>query len=137
MMSAGGTEPDSTYIYLEQQRWAAIRRLIEEILARIDPALVGGTLSPGGLPGGTLIDRGNWSATANYRPGDLVFNGGAVYVAIAPSLATAPQLPPNAAYWRPRGGTAGPPPPDTFVYLTDADGAYLVDVDGAYLWEPA
>jgi hypothetical protein len=137
MSSAGGTEPGGAYIYLEQQRWAAIRRLIEEMLARIDPALVGGVLSPGGLPPGTMIDRGDWSVTANYRPGDLVFSGGAVYVAIAPSLATAPRLPPDTDYWRPLGGTAVPPPPDTFVYLVDADGAYLIDGDGAYLWEPA
>lgn len=30
-----------------------------------------------------------------------------------------------------------PDPPDTYVYLTDPDGAYLVDADGNYLWEPA
>ncbi len=129
------SEPASAYLHLEQQRWAAIRQLIEEMLAAIDPALVGGSLSPVGLPGGTLIDRGTWVSTALYRPGDLVVAAdGMTYVAIAVSSNITP---PNTAYWRPIGGSAVPPPPDTYVYLTDSDGNYLVDGDGVYLWEPA
>ncbi len=35
------------------------------------------------------------------------------------------------------GGSNIPPPPDTYVYLTDPDGVYLTDSDNAYLWESA
>jgi hypothetical protein len=105
--------------------------VVEEILARVDPGLVSGRLTPKGLPPGVLIDRGDWSATATYRPGDLVISGGAAYVATAISTAVEP---PDTAYWRPLGSAGGGIPPP-FAYLVDSTGEYLRDSDGSFLFE--
>lgn len=114
-----------------------MRRLLEEWDRRIEAAIrrlvngEGARLIPKSLPPGTIIDRGDWSATANYRPGDLVTSGGAAYVATAASTDV---MPPNTAYWRPLGSAGGGIPPP-FAYLTDSSGEYLTDSDGAYLFE--
>lgn len=60
---------------------------IEDYLARIDPALISGSLTPRALPGGTMVNRGDYATTANYRPGDMVQSSGASYVAVAASTA--------------------------------------------------
>jgi hypothetical protein len=133
MSGDGGGRYHPLAVEVARRRREDLVALVQEAIRRL-VAGEGNRLVPKSLPPGTIIDRGDWSATANYRPGDLVFSGGAAYVATA---ASTNQMPPNTAYWRPLGGTIVPPPPDTFVYLVDADGAYLTDSDGAYLWEPA
>jgi hypothetical protein len=90
----------------------------------------GNRIVPKSLPPGTLIDRGDWSSAATYRPGDLVAAGGVAYVATA---ASTNQEPPNTTYWRPLGSTG---PGDPVAYLADSDGAFIVDSDGAFLYEP-
>lgn len=79
---------------------------VEAYLARIDPALLAGRIPASALPPGTMIDRGDYSGAARYRPGDVVVSGGVVSVAILASTATPP---PNATYWRPLGGSGGGP----------------------------
>lgn len=80
-----------------------IAEMIEDYLRRI-PGFLTGRIGAGGLPPGTMIDRGSYSGTATYRPGDVVVSGGVVYVATAPATGIAP---PDTAFWRPLGGTAG------------------------------
>lgn len=88
-------------------------------------------IGTGSLPPGTMVNRGTYSPTALYRPGDLVIGaGGVAYVAIRASTGVAVS---DTTYWQPLGGTAVPPPPDTYAYVVDSDGAYVIDADGAYV----
>jgi hypothetical protein len=119
---------------LYRQILEAIDARIEAALRHIDPALVSGTIPAGALPRGTVIDRGTYSPLARYRAGDLVVDGGTTYIALVGSTGVATS---DTGTWRPIGGIAVPPPPDTYVYLIDSDGAYLLDTDGGYLYEAA
>lgn len=53
------------------------------------------------LPGGTFVYTSAWSALTTYAVGAVVYYGGVLYLATAPSLN---QTPPNPLYWLPFTG---------------------------------
>lgn len=74
------------------------------------------------LPTGAMILRGDYTATGNYRPGDVVTHDTITYVALTPAPATAPVTPgTDAAVWMVVGGGTTGGGGGTGVVLYDAD----------------
>jgi hypothetical protein len=119
---------------LERRRREQWIKDIEAFLIAIDPGLATGHLSAGGLPPNAVINRSAYNSATSYRAGDLVVSAGGTYIALVGNTGVA--LSHTDTWLQIAGGMSIPPPPDTFVYLVDDDGAYIVDDDGAYLWEP-
>jgi hypothetical protein len=98
------------------------REDFEALLRRIAPELLSGSIPPGALPPGTVINRGSYSPATRYRTGDLVIDGNSAYVALRGHTGVSTS---NTTYWQKIAGPNG-----DWSIVTDEEGNIVYDEDG-------
>ncbi len=106
---------------LHEQMYLVALEVLQSFGLDLSSANLHGLLPASRLPGSTMLNRGDWSVSANYRMGDVVFDDGFVYVALANNVAITTDM---IATWRPIGST------DTISIMFDDDGDVMTDEDG-------